>query len=355
MSNINHVFSVVGVMSGTSLDGLDLAHILFKKSDDIWSFDLKKIETVPYSGKHLSFLKKTYEGKIDIKTSDIYFGEIISKYIERFALKNQIKYDLISSHGHTIFHNPDEGFSIQIGSGEVISRKLSKTVVCNFRQQDINLGGQGAPLVPVGDEYLFNKFSSCLNLGGISNISYKIKSKRIAYDISPCNIILNFISNKIGKKYDRDGKNAASGNVNSELLKKLNSIDYCFQSFPKSLSLEYIEKKYFPIINDFDISKRDLLATSSEHIAQQISIVFNKEKIKNSLLSGGGVFNSNLLKRIRNYTETELIIPDKELIEYKEAIVFGFLGVLKYLNLNNCFSSVTGSSKDHSSGDIYKV
>ena len=159
----------------------------------------------------------------------------------------------------------------------------------------------------------------------------------------------------MGKKYDRDGKNAASGNVNSELLKKLNSIDYCFRSFPKSLSLEYIEKKYFPIINDFDISKRDLLATSSEHIAQQISIVFNKEKLKNSLLTGGGTFNLNLLKRIRNYTETELIIPDNELIEYKEAIVFGFLGLLKYLNLNNCFSSVTGSSKDHSSGDIYKV
>jgi len=350
---INDNSLVLGVMSGTSMDGLDISCAKYYQKGNKWAFDLICGETFLYGDNVKSDFIRVFNKELNLDEMDVKFGHVISDYIECFLQKNHLSVDLISSHGHTIFHEPKHNYTKQIGLGSVISKRLNIPVVSNFREQDVNLGGQGAPLVPVGDNMLFSEYDSCLNLGGISNISFNYNGDRLAFDISPCNMVLNYLSNKEGLEFDNKGFFASQGNVNEDLLNNLNKIHYYKLSFPKSLSQEDIKFDFLPLINKYHISNTDLLATFVEHIAIQIVTVFKKFQISNSLLTGGGSFNDYLISRISFHSKTKLITPSIEIINFKESIIFGFLGVLRVLNKNNCLASVTGASRDHSSGDIY--
>lgn len=343
--------SVIGVMSGTSTDGLDIALCSFKSVDDIWSVEIERTKNIYYD---LNFKKSLFNAHMlssnDLKKFDNYYAEFISKEINKFILESNIKPDLIASHGHTIFHSPEHGITHQIGNGEIISKKTGIHVVYDFRAGDVALGGQGAPLVPIGDELLFGQYTSCLNLGGFSNISYKDNNgKRIAYDISPVNIVLNKLVHRLGFDYDDKGKIASSGIVNFKLLKALSELSYYSEKFPKSLSREWVESKFMPILDMHkDLNINDLLNTVTIHIAEQIAI--NLHYLKDVLITGGGTYNDFLIQNISKRTNTKIIIPKCELIDFKEAIVFAFLGLLRYLNKKNCLASVTGAVRDSCCG-----
>ena len=352
---INDKSLVIGVMSGTSLDGIDISCAQYYIQNNKWNFKLVAYETFKYTEQIKFNLLQAFNGEYQIDKIDIDFAFTIVSYIEIFIKKYDLQVDLISSHGHTIFHDPNNGYTKQIGHGSVIANKLNIPVVSDFRQQDIDFGGQGAPLVPIGDKFLFSDYASCLNLGGIANISYTVNNNTYGYDICPCNMILNYLANKLNKDFDEFGKIASTGKIHLDLFNELNNIDYYKLDIPKSIGKELVEKNFIPIIDSYKIDISDLLSTLVEHIAFQISNDFKRSGVTNSLLSGGGAFNTYLINRIDILSKNQLIIPDDEIINFKEAIVFGFLGVLRILNQNNCLASVTGACKDHSSGNIYIV
>lgn len=333
-------------MSGTSLDGVDLAICSFTKNKN-WHYKIEKSTTIKYSKYWLETLSNLHKKpeKI-INEIDLKYGDLLSKLCNKF-LKNE-KIDYISSHGHTIFHQPENNFTLQIGNGNVISKNTKKITISNFRNLDVSLKGQGAPLVPVGDKLLFRKYKYCVNLGGFANVSIKKNNKIIAFDICPVNIILNYFSNLKGRAYDLNGCMAQKGNLAPDLLKKLNSLQFYSKKYPKSLSREWVEKNIMPLIKN-DIKIEDVLHTLCEHIGIQIGKLLND---KEALFTGGGVFNSYLLSRIKFYSKSKIIIPDKRTIEFKEALIFAFLGVLRARGEVNCLQSVTGAIKDNCSGEI---
>ncbi|MBF6651947.1 anhydro-N-acetylmuramic acid kinase [Flavobacterium columnare] len=354
----NKFFNVIGVMSGTSLDGIDLAHVFLKKKNQTWEFEMLEVETIPYHHEWVFRLQSAVSfNPQDLKMLDkeytIYLSSIISEFIEKHQLKDL---DGICSHGHTILHQPQNGFTLQIGNLPEIAQLIKQTVVCDFRVQDVKKGGQGAPLVPIGDQILFSDFEYCLNLGGFSNISFQMQGKRIAFDISPVNTVLNYLSEKAGKKFDDKGKMAASGSINDLLLAELNELNFYKLPFPKSLGIEYVKSHIIPIINKFSsLSIPDTLCTFSEHIAIQIRNILLTKSGK-MLVTGGGAYNDDLVERIRKYNPNiEIIVPDKKIVEFKEALIFAFLGVLKLENKINVLSSVTGAFEDHSAGFIYRI
>ena len=348
-------YNVIGVMSGTSLDGIDLAHIHFTIKEDKWSYEILESETISYSTDWLNKLKVavSFSKEELIKLNEDY-TELLGKIIKSFIDKHQIKnIDAVCSHGHTILHQPQNGFTLQIGNLPKIAAIIQEKVVCDFRVQDVELGGQGAPLVPIGDRILFSEYDYCLNLGGFSNISFEENSKRIAFDISPVNTVLNIYSNKLGLNYDDKGKIARSGKVNSDLLNELNALNYYKKSFPKSLGFEFVKEIILPLIEKYAITIEDKMNTFIEHIAIQTKIALPNQSGK-ILITGGGAYNIFLLERMQfHLSNIEFNIPDKKILEYKEALIFGLLGVLKLRNEVNVLSSVTGAKMNHSSGEIY--
>ncbi|MDG1337747.1 MAG: anhydro-N-acetylmuramic acid kinase [Flavobacteriaceae bacterium] len=346
-------YYVLGLMSGTSIDGIDLvyANFVFNK---YWSFKILESKTYQYNNDWQKILKNLSDKDLDsIKLIDKSYTKLLSKYILKFIDDFSIKkIDFISSHGHTALHDPLNSITYQIGNLKDLSAYIGLKVICDFRLQDVKLGGQGAPLVPVGEKYIFPEYDTLINLGGFANITIKSNNNLIAYDICPVNIVFNHLSNLIDLKYDHKGKIALSGKLNIELFNCLQSLDYYKQVSPKSLGVEWVNQIIFPIINSFsEIPLEDLLNTFSKHFASQIA-----DNIKSTgkiLITGGGAYNDYLIQNIKDLTGSEIIIPNSEIIEYKEALIFGFLGVLKDLNINNCYSSVTGAIKDHSSGNIF--
>ena len=343
-------------MSGTSLDGIDLAELHFSISEKgVWSFEIGVAETIAYPTIWKDNLQEAIsysEGKMKVfnKEYTFYLGEIISGFIKRNQFKN---IDAVCSHGHTIWHQPKNGVTLQIGNLPEIATLTNQNIVCDFRAQDVALGGNGAPLVPIGDRLLFNKYDYCLNLGGFSNVSYEKEGKRIAYDISPVNIALNVLAEKLGFPFDEDGKLAEKGKVNNKLFQQLNNITYYKENPPKSLGLEWVQENIYPLLEASKITTIDQIASVTEHVAFQIA---NEIKENTSVLvTGGGAFNSYLLKQIQYYKSCNLEVPSSELIEYKEALIFGLLGVLKLRNEVNCLASVTGAERDHSSGFVYNL
>jgi len=345
-------YRVLGLMSGTSLDGLDIAYCHFENNNNKWKYELMCSGFIEYTA---TWKKKLTDLSYDIhnlEQVELEYTEFISNSINDFIKKNNLVVDLISSHGHTIFHNPKKGITKQIGKGGVIFKRTKIPVVCNFREQDVNLGGEGAPLVPYGDALLFNEYDSCLNLGGFSNISFKINNKITAFDICPLNIVLNYLSEKKGLLYDKNGACASKGKVDLSLLKKLNAIDYYRKRPPKSLAKEWLEESFISILNNNTLLIDDLLRTCVEHFAIQIAKVFSEFKIENTLITGGGAFNDFLIYQIAQKVKAKLIFPSKNIIMFKEAVIFAFLGLLRVRNEINCLSEITGASKNHSSGDI---
>lgn len=348
-------YNVIGVMSGTSLDGIDLAHIHFVVKEDKWSYEILESETISYSTDWLNKLKVAVSfSKEELTKLNEDYTELLGNIIKSFIDKHQIKnIDAVCSHGHTILHQPQNGFTLQIGNLPKIASIIQEKVVCDFRVQDVQLGGQGAPLVPIGDRILFSEYDYCLNLGGFSNVSFEDNSKRIAFDISPVNTVLNFYSNKLGLNYDDKGKIARSGKVNLDLLNELNALDYYKKSFPKSLGFEFVKEIVLPLIEKYSISIEDKMHTFTEHIALQTSLAL-PNKTGKILITGGGAYNDFLIERMQfHLPNIKIIIPNNKTLEFKEALIFALLGVLKLRNEINVLSSVTGAKMDHCSGMIY--
>lgn len=343
-------------MSGTSLDGVDLAHIKFEINEHKWSYEIYECTTISYASELISKLKKGINfNENELSELNIEYTNILGNIIADFIRKNKItNIDAVCSHGHTILHQPEKGYTLQIGNLSEIATIVKQKVVCDFRVQDVKFGGQGAPLVPIGDRILFSEYHYCLNLGGFSNISFEENQQRIAFDISPVNTVLNFYANTLGLEYDNKGKISASGNLNSELFEQLNQLEFYSKSFPKSLGFEFVKETVLPILESYSISTEDKMRTFTEHIAFQIGKTL-KSKSGKLLISGGGVYNGFLIERMKAYLPTiEIIIPDEKTIQFKEALIFALLGVLRLRNENNVLASVTGAKHDHSSGEIYE-
>lgn len=343
-------------MSGTSLDGVDLAHIKFEINHNKWSYEIYECDTISYATEMISKLKNGINFSTnELSDLNIEYTNLLGNIISEFITKNNIlDIDAVCSHGHTILHQPQNGFTLQIGNLPKIAKIVQQKTVCDFRVQDVNLGGQGAPLVPIGDKILFSEFDYCLNLGGFSNISFEENNQRIAFDISPVNTVLNFYANTFGLEYDDKGEISASGNLNSEVFEKLNQLEFYNKTFPKSLGFEFVKETVLPILESYSISTEDKMRTFTEHIAFQIGEIL-KTKSGKLLISGGGVYNDFLIERMKAHLPTiEIIIPDEKTIKFKEALIFALLGVLKLRNEINVLASVTGAKQDHSSGAIYE-
>jgi len=347
-------FRIIGIMSGTSLDGVDLAHCTFTGNGSDYSFSIGACETIPYPAYWIERLKtlpvSTAPEYAETHTSyGRYIGELTSDFIRKYKLET----DFVACHGHTIFHNPAKKYTSQIGEGAAIAAGCGLPVVCDFRTGDVAAGGQGAPLVPIGDELLFADYDYCLNIGGFANISMQINDKRIAFDIAPANIILNHIAHLEGKAFDENGKLASEGHIDSNLLNTLNALSYYKTIPPKSLGREWIEKEILPLLRLANLSRKDILATFCEHIAIQIAACVSADTDKSMLITGGGAFNTFLIERIAAHTHIKLVIPEADIINFKEALVFAFLGLLRMNNQPNCLASVTGASHNVSGGAIY--
>lgn len=338
-------------MSGTSLDGLDMAYVEFSCEDvGKWNYKILEAETIPYSEKWYSELRSaTKLGSEDLLELHSRYGFYLGEQVKNFREKHKIEsLDVIASHGQTVFHQPNRRFTLQIGEGRAIQIENPFPVVYDFRTMDVILGGEGAPFVPIGDELLFRKYDACLNLGGFSNISFNREGKRIAFDICPVAVVLNELAGREAKPYDQEGAMAREGKINSTLLEQLNRLDFYKTKGPKSLGAEWVQSHVTPLLTN--LSTLDLLSTYSEHVALQIAEVLNSYEIKEVLITGGSSYNEYLIERIKAHSSTLITIPSSVVIEYKEALIFAFMAVLRLRGEVNVLSSVTGALRDHCTG-----
>lgn len=342
-------------MSGTSLDGLDLVATKFDFKDGSWHFEISLAETFTYPTTLVDQLRKVVEATNEqIEHLDHSLGQFIGNAINNFSEELDKKVDFVASHGHTVFHQPDKGYTLQIGNSRLISEACGLPVINNFRESDVKLGGQGAPLVPIGDRDLFSAFEYCLNLGGIANISLRKAGEMLAYDICPFNMALNDLSEQLGFAYDNQGQLASEGNVNVELLEALNNVQYLKKEHPKSLGIEDYKAQWLPLIVASNISLKDKMCTYTEHAAIQVAKVLEHGDVsKKVLVTGGGTFHQYFLSRLEQLSQLTIHVPDELTINFKEALVFAYLGLLRYLGKPNCLKSVTGAEKDNSGGDLY--
>ncbi len=347
-------YNVIGTMSGTSLDGLDMAYCQFIFDGQQWSYTMSIAETITYSEELKQQLSSVETGSaFELAMLHQSFGHFIGQQVKNFREKHRIDVDFVSSHGHTIFHQPSQQLTLQIGDGASIAAECGCPVVADFRTLDVALGGQGAPLVPIGDQLLFNSYDYCLNLGGIANVSYEKEGDRLAFDVCLVNMALNPIAQQLGSPFDGEGAFAREGMLNNNLLAALNELSYYKQKPPKSLGKEWYLTHFKPLIDSFQLSPKDALHTICEHISQQIAIAINSKPEHQILVTGGGAFNAFLLERMQHYASGKVSPGDKELVEFKEALIFAFLGVLRYRNEVNCLQSVTGATKNNVGGAIY--
>ncbi|QMU27723.1 anhydro-N-acetylmuramic acid kinase [Adhaeribacter radiodurans] len=355
-----NTYHVIGLMSGTSLDGVDLAYCIFTKKNQNWIYKIYYTTTLPYT----FFWKQRLNTLMDVSAekfilADHQYGTYLGEAVREFVSKNGISPDFIASHGHTIFHQPSQHISYQLGHGAYLAAAAGLPVVCDFRTLDIALGGQGAPLVPIGDRLLFNQYDCCLNLGGIANISVASPNGRIAFDTGACNILLNTLVSEVDLSYDEDGRLARQGQVQTDLLEQLNQADYFSAPPPKSLGKEWIDAHTLHLLLAANCSLADKLQTACHHIAyhiaRSIKEVLTNTKPYQVLATGGGAFNTYLVELIQRALGNQfaVIVPEPELVSFKEALVFAFLGVLRWQQQPNCLSSVTGASHDNVGGAIY--
>jgi anhydro-N-acetylmuramic acid kinase len=358
----------LGVMSGTSLDGLDLALCSFLANPigKGYQFKIHHTETLAYSVEMKTMLREAYsDSSTVLLEKHQQYGHWLGQRIRLFLKSNKLDCDYISSHGHTVFHRPELGYSFQLGAEQAIANETQIPVITDFRNTDIALGGQGAPLVPIGDALLFDQYKYCINIGGISNISIKLSKNKeenyephiIAYDIGIANMLLNDLAGKKGLEYDHNGAIAAKGKIDWTLYDQLNALGYYAAPFPKSLGLEWYEANMKPIFENNNASIEDQLHTAVRHIVHQMfrSIAPSIEKGDKILLSGGGAFNQFLVHCLSEKLQSlaRIEIGNKEIIAFKEALIFAFMGYLKVQAKVNCYKSVTGAFKDSSCGIIF--
>jgi anhydro-N-acetylmuramic acid kinase len=349
-------YKVIGLMSGTSMDGLDIASCVFQKVKAGWKYSIEHASTVRYNTAWLEKLSGAHKlAGEDLMYLDAAYGSYLGKISLTFIQKHKLKIDFIASHGHTVFHQPSKRFTMQIGNGYSLHAASGHPVICDFRMQDVALGGEGAPLVPAGDKLLFHEYDVCLNLGGIANLSVDVKRKRYAFDICFCNMGLNYLAAQVSKKFDKNGSMAASGTIHHGLLKSLGQIYSNFRSSRPSLGRELFEHQIAELLNDRSIVLEDRLCTFTESAAIEICQAINSRASQAKVLcTGGGAFNSFLIARMLQHGGDGItfIIPDEEVIKFKEAMVFGFLGVLRCRHEINCLKTVTNATRDSSSGTM---
>lgn len=354
-------YDILGLMSGTSLDGLDLACCRFELTGNQWNFRILAADTFQYTDDLYHKLQNCMElSGYELSMLNLELGNWMGKKTLSFIKLNNLSPQLIASHGHTVFHQPERHLTLQIGDAHVIHKICGIPVVYNFRNLDVLCGGQGAPLVPIGDQLLFHEYTFCLNLGGISNISFdNVNGERIAFDICPVNMVLNELAKITGKSYDENGNMARNGKLIPEILQSLNALKYYDTPPPKSLGKEWVMQEILPILDTHKYDIANLLHTFCHHIAKQINDVIRPANLKNNmdynvLVTGGGAFNAFLIELMHEYSlgPTKFTLPAQNIIEYKEAVVFAFIGLLRHLNKPNILKSVTGASTDTCSGDI---
>jgi anhydro-N-acetylmuramic acid kinase len=345
-------YTAIGLMSGTSLDGLDIALCKFSFTDGKWSYEIAQAETVSYDNTWKSQLFHAHElSALGLATLHVEMGKLHGQWVKDFIETNDVHPEFIASHGHTVFHQPQQSLTVQIGSAPHIAAACGIPVISDFRTTDVALGGQGAPLVPIGDLHLFSKYEACLNLGGVANISLKKEASIKAFDICICNMALNYLASQRGLNYDAQGKLAAQGQIINSAFEQLNTLPYFQSEEPKSLGKEFFEAEMLPLLHLEKFSIEDLMSTCLEHIAYQISKTLNG--VSNVFVTGGGAYNTELIQRIQQQFTGEVVVPDDVTIQYKEALIFAFLGVLRMRGENNALSSVTGASKNSCGGAIY--
>lgn len=342
-------YHVIGLMSGTSLDGLDIAYCQFNLESNNYSFQLLESDHIPLNAKWKErLINAIHLNNEDLHALDIEYGEWMANQVNIFKQNFNPKIDFIASHGYTVFHAPEKGYTTQIGDGKSMAKLTGNKIICDFRSMDVSLGGQGAPLVPIGDRDLFNlsKDQVCVNIGGIANYTY-LNEKVKGRDICAANLVLNKLANQINLEFDEDGQIAAANNIDLKILKQLNSLE--FEGALEAISLH---EAYFSILNLSLLSVEEKIATCTLHIAHKIAEAI--APYKNAFITGGGALNKHLIGLIQSISNTKIIIPSKNIIEFKEAIIFAYLGILKNENKVNCLASVTGASHDNTGGVIYQ-
>ena len=358
MNNVLSSYRVIGLMSGSSLDGLDIACCEFTQQGADWHFKILHGTCAAYDAIWVERLRSAY--KADAKTlwqlhADFghFCGRAVADFVAKYKLDNVL---CVASHGHTIFHFPQQHFTTQIGDGASIAAEAKLPVVCDFRSLDVAKNGQGAPLVPIGDQMLLSPYKFLLNLGGIANLTIKYNNQVVAFDICCANQVLNFYALQTGQPYDRDGALAAQGQFNAALFDQLNALDYFAKPYPKSLDNGYSRDVIIPLIEQSGLTVADKLNVFCEHIAYQISryIKISDVTVKDSLLAtGGGALNKHLMRRIAHHVPIAIAPVDDKIIQYKEALVFALMGLLRWRQETNVLASVTGADKDSSAGAIY--
>ncbi|MGC8866307.1 MAG: anhydro-N-acetylmuramic acid kinase [Bacteroidales bacterium] len=352
-------YKVLGLMSGTSLDGLDMAYCRFTRgSEGEWKYEILVAETLPWEESWQRSIHDAYylQGP---KLMEFHFrlGHEMGRRASAFIHKYRIRPDFIASHGQTIYHNPAAGYTFQAGSGAALAAQTGLPVVSDFRSVDVALGGQGAPLVPIGDKLLFSEYGACLNLGGFANISHDdAKGHRIAYDLCPANMALNHLAGMVGLPFDKEGHLASRGNVIQDLLHRLQNLNYFHETPPKSLGREWFERVFLPELHRHEISPQDGLRTVSELIAWTLekAVTFIPNPRQGLLITGGGAHNQFLIKTFKEKLNIPLTIPDSRLVDFKEALIFAFLGVLFVEGEVNCLKEVTGARRNSIGGCLYQ-
>jgi anhydro-N-acetylmuramic acid kinase len=345
-------YRVIGIMSGTSLDGVDLALCKFAFDKGRWKFKIEAARTVAYADEWKKKLSTLHlKDAHTFALTHVQYGNYLGELVRKFIGKKKIKVDFVSSHGHTIFHQPEKKFTAQIGDGAALSAACGLPVVCDFRSGDVALGGQGAPLVPIGDKLLFTEYDYCLNLGGIANISFEENGKRKGFDICGCNMVLNYLTQKIGLPFDKDGKIAGrTREVFPSLFNNLINIELDKKE-KKSLGREDIEKNIFPLLEKEKIPVEEKISTCTFVIAT--AIAFHIPAGKKVLVTGGGAKNKTLIEQLKKLSGAKITVPERNILDFKEALIFAFLGVLRWRGEINILKSVTGAKRDSCGGSIY--
>lgn len=360
-------YKVIGLMSGSSLDGLDIVFTHLTERAGKWHFELKETACYPYSQ---SWREKLSEA-VTLSAEDYlklhvaygrYLGEQVLKFIDEKKIELQV--DFVASHGHTTFHEPASHLSAQLGDGAAIAAITGLPVISDLRAMDVALGGQGAPIVPVGEKYLFPEEHFFLNIGGIANISFHKADEVIAFDVCPANRVLNSLVEEMELDFDEGGKIASGGVLDEQLLKELNAQEYYHEQYPKSLANAYGLDILIPLINQHPLSQEDKLRTYTEHIAIQVKNAADHlvreftvpDEDKQLLITGGGALNDFLLLKIKAYLEPmgfKVAVAEKVIIDYKEALIMALVGALRWREQNTVLSSVTGAARDSIGGALW--
>ncbi len=360
------VYKVIGLMSGSSLDGLDIAYVHLQEIGGSWTYEIKNAECLEYNVEWKLKLREAVNfSALEYQLLHISYGHYIGKQVNHFTDKNNLHHrvDLVVSHGHTTFHCPDKLLTAQLGDGAAIAAETTLPVVTDLRAIDVAFGGQGAPVVPIGELLLLSGYDLYLNIGGIANISARKNNTLtdiIAFDVCAANRVLNMLAEEKGLPFDDEGRLSASGNVNDQLLQKLNDLDYYRQPYPKSLANNFGTHIVYPILKSYSISVEDSLRTYAEHIIIQVKNAIINCRLQPAhlklLVTGGGAFNSFLISKLKEELATlniTVTVPDADIINYKEAVIMALMGTLRWREEYNVLSSVTGAKQNSIGGALW--